>query len=489
MKRVLLYISLILSLISCKKDVDDTPAPVDIRVKDFIWKGLNYWYLWQSDVPNLADNRFASSVALTNSTSRSYVEFLTGYSDSETLFYSLLNQYGTIDRFSYITDNYTELEESFQGVSLSSGMNFGLSRYGGDNSTAVLGFVRYVLPGSSAETQGVKRGDVFLSVNGTPLTLENYSSLLFNEETSMTIDINKIQKVNNQPTIISTGTSITMTKSKITENPIFIKKVLSIDNHKIGYLMYNSFIANFDTELNEAFAYFKSEGVTSLVVDLRYNGGGSIQSAVYLSSMITGQFTGEIFAKERWNSKLQPVIESSSDKGENRFVNTITKSGTSASINSLQLSKVYILTSRRTASASELVINGLKAYIEVVQIGETTVGKNQGSITVYDSPTGFTKNNINPGHKWAMQPLVLKIENAKGEGDYTSGLTPNQKVTDDLINFGTLGDETEPLLAKTIELITGNSSTDKVLSTKSTFPANFFIDSKSFDIGSNGMYK
>ncbi|MDO4229751.1 MAG: S41 family peptidase [Capnocytophaga sp.] len=491
MKKMYLFSLLFISILSCKKDNDD-PAPntnnsssdtLNLGIKDFIWKGLNSYYLWQSDVSNLADNRFASNVSETTLQTSSYVDFLNGYNSPDALFYGLLYKYEEIDRFSFITEDYTELERSFQGISLSTGMDFVLSRYG--QSDGVLGIVRYVIPGSSAEQQGVKRGDIFLSVDGTALNLTNYQQLLFNDKTSMTIDINYVERINGSLTIVSANNTVTMTKTEITENPILIKSVFERGNKKIAYLMYNSFVANFDEALNEAFGEFKNQGVTDLVLDLRYNGGGRISSAIYLASMITGQFTGQVFAKERYNSKLQPLFKE--EQITNYFVNKIyIDQNTSLPLNSLNLSKVYILTTERTASASELVINGLKPYIDVVQIGGVTTGKNQGSITLYDSPSGYDKNGINPNHKWAMQPLVLKIENSAGVGDYTNGLTPNISIEEDLANFGVLGNENEPFLSRAIQAITG---TGKYLPQPALMPMKPIVDSKSFNFAANEMYK
>ena len=129
-------------------------------------------------------------------------------------------------------------------------------------------------------------------------------------------------------------------------------------------------------------------------------------------------------------------------KREYNFENNI--SGTP--IQTLNLPKVYILTSKRTASASELIINGLKPYLTVIQIGDKTVGKNLASITLKDKTQGS---------KWAMQPIVLRSENAAGFGHYETGLVPNFEIKEDVRNLGTLGDENEPLLAKALELITG----------------------------------
>ena len=117
--------------------------------------------------------------------------------------------------------------------------------------------------------------------------------------------------------------------------------------------------------------------------------------------------------------------------------------------------KVYDLTSRSTASASELVINGLKSHIQVVQIGDKTTGKNVGSVTLYDSPN-FGKNGANPNHKYAMQPLVLKIANKDNFGEYQQGLQPTFSQIENLGDLGVLGNPDEPLLSTAINQILAN---------------------------------
>ena len=248
--------------------------------------------------------------------------------------------------------------------------------------------------------------------------------------------------------------------------------------------MYNAFIANYNKELNEAFAEFKAAGATDLVLDLRYNGGGSIDTAVYLASMIAGQHQGQLFVKEKWNTKMQAVANLQGATVQ--YLTDKMKDGTP--IHSLQLSKLYVLTTERTASASELVINGLKPYMPITQIGQTTVGKNQGSITIYDyiDKAGKVKN---PKHKWAMQPIVLSIENAKGFSDYTKGLVPDIPMEEDLANIGTLGDPTEPFLAEAIAQITGSRSSARA--NRATTPIYYEVLTTSKDayFGYNEMYK
>jgi C-terminal processing protease CtpA/Prc len=212
--------------------------------------------------------------------------------------------------------------------------------------------------------------------------------------------------------------------------------------------MYNGFYASYDTQLNAAFGSLISQNVTDLVLDLRYNSGGSINSATKLASMITGQFTGQLFAKQQWNAKAQSYYENNNPNSLlNKFI---------GGLNSLNLNKVYVLTTKGTASASELVINCLKPYIDVIQIGDVTVGKNVGSITLYDSPTFVSKTDINPNHKYAMQPIVLKIVDKNGFGDYTSGITPNTLISENLNNLGVLGQVDEPYLNEAINQIIAN---------------------------------
>lgn len=438
-KAILLFF---LVFTSCEKQ-DDNYVPENLQVNDFIWKGLNLYYLWQTDEPDLADNRFGNQTELNN--------FLSDYSNPNDLFQHLLNkpisqfpQSEAIDRFSVLFSDYSQLEGILSGTTLNDGMDFGL-KYKGNSSNEIFGWVRFVLPNSDAATKNVQRGMIFYAINGTTLTDTNYRSLL--NLNNYTINLANYDN----GAITPNGQSITLTKSVLSENPVYLTKVIESGSHKIGYLMYNGFYSQYESQLNAAFGQLKSQGITDLVLDLRYNSGGSIATAGRLASMITGQYVGQIFGKQQWNAKAQAYFnENNPSELIDLFPSTI---GNGQAINSLNLNKVYVLTSKSTASASELVINGLKPYIDVIQIGDVTVGKNVGSITLYDSPT-FTKSDINPKHKYAMQPLVLKITNKNNFGDYTNGLQPNISITENYDNLGVLGETTEPLLSAAITKIT-----------------------------------
>jgi len=465
LKFTLLAFIALITFASCE-DMDDVAAPPAQEINDFIWKGMNLYYLWQADVPNLADKRFTNQAELN--------VFLTGYSKPEDLF-DALRVDKSIDRFSWIVSDYLELEGMLQGTTKNDGMDFGLYRKA-TNSDDIFGWVRYIIPNSNASTKDIKRGAIFYGVNGTQLTVSNYQTLLINAEN---YTLNLADYDNGK--ITPNGKSVQLTKTELTENPILVNNVIENGGHKIGYLMYNGFYPNYDTQLNEAFGTLKTQGITDLVLDLRYNSGGSVLTATRLASMITGQFTDKVFSKQRWNDKINAYFETENPEAlKNLFTNKIDD----APINSLNLTKIYILTSKSTASASELVINGLKPYIDVVQIGDITTGKNVGSITVYDSPT-FGKENRNPNHRYAMQPLVLKIVNADDFGDYFNGLNPTYALKENLADLGILGNNTEPLLSTAIGKITG---TAKMIKTNKGKVYPYFEDAKSINGLQNQMY-
>ncbi|MFS4492142.1 S41 family peptidase [Maribacter sp. 2308TA10-17] len=473
-------------LIACSKNSDDfaIPPTVDaepnagVDVEDFMWKVMNYWYFWQEEVPDLADSRFPISEQGT----LDYTEFLLSEADPADFFNNKLKF--TEDRFSFFSDDYTTLTNSLSGISNSNGLKFGLIRFTGSDD--VFGVVRYIVAGSDAATKDINRGDLFTGVNGETLTTSNFRDLLFGEATTYTLNMATIE--GDEVTPNDEEVSLTKTQG-LTENPIFLDKIFEIDGKKIGYLVYNGFVNEFDEQLNEVFNSFKSGGVDNLVLDMRYNPGGSVNTATMLSSMIYGTNTNDVFIRARYNNKYQSVLERNNVEVRSFFLDKTTK-GTG--INTLNLSKVYILTTSGTASASELVINGLTPYMEVVQIGDVTRGKNEFSITMVDDRENRyvwnpeRRNQIKRGNNWAIQPLVGRNENSAGFSDYTSGLAPNFELKEDLSNMGVLGDQNEPLLAKAIELITGATSGKRDFTVK--MPAEIFMGSEMFTPLKDNMY-
>lgn len=438
--RTLLLTSIVLfTLTSCFEDLDDN-AIATSEINDFVWKGMNAVYLYKPEIPDLANNRFV--------TNEDYANYLNSFSTPESLFESLKYLPNSVDRFSRIYSNYFDLQNQLGGTTLNNGIEFNLYLVPG-SETEVYGAITLVLNNSVADNLGLERGQIFRGIDGVNLTTNNYVSLL--SQTSYTLNFGDYND-NGTPepeddSISLNNESASLTKVAYTENPVHKTEILNVGSTTVGYLMYNGFNANFNNALNAAFGQFQAANIDELVIDLRYNGGGSVQTAAYMGSMVTGQFTGEIYSKLFYNDNL-----SNNDKNY-LFTNTIEGVG---AINSLNLTRVYVLTTnRRTASASELVINSLKPYIQVIVIGENTVGKTQASVTVYDSPTLFSEENANPGHLYAMQPLIANSTNVNDQLVPSNGLTPDIDITEIPFTLGVLGDANEPLLAAALEHISG----------------------------------
>lgn len=446
-KTVLLTLLFSTFFVSCSTDQDDekppvvepTPTAIDLTVENFVYRGMNDIYLYKSDVPVLADDYFASQTEKN--------DFLDNYASPEDLFYDGLT--ASQDRFSFIVDDYIELENSFSGISKTNGLSYGLVRYC-QGCSEVFAYVRYILPNTPAATSGLKRGDIINRIDGQQITDQNFGQLFAPD--SFTVGLATL----GDGSITPTEQTFELTKiANYNTNPVFIAKTIEVEGQNVGYLMYNSFTSDYDPQLNAAFGQFKADGVTDLILDLRYNGGGSVRTATDLASMITGQFPGELFMKEVWNAEYQAYFESTEERKKRLFNNFNTTLKTGELINSLNLNQVYVITTSRSASASELVINGLIPYIDVVQVGETTTGKFQASVTLYDSDN-FGRNNANPNHTYAIQPLVLKSVNSAGVSDYINGLAPDIEISENIRDLGVLGELSDPMLSAAVNTILGN---------------------------------
>jgi C-terminal processing protease CtpA/Prc len=221
-------------------------------------------------------------------------------------------------------------------------------------------------------------------------------------------------------------------------------------------------MSNYDNQLNAVFAKFKKEGIQNLILDLRYNGGGSLKSAVYLASMIYTTDTTALFNKNSYNVELEKyILENEGKDAMNEYFAAKIEASDDAheeAINSLSLKSIYILTTSGTASASEILINDLKPYMKVTMIGENTYGKYVGSITIKD----YDRNDkLNPNHKWALQPIIMKSTNKNGVSDFYNGLTPDIKMEEDITNLLPFGNTEETLLKAAIEKIKGTTSVRK----------------------------
>ena len=299
--------------------------------------------------------------------------------------------------------------------------------------------------------------------------------------------------------IIPNGKEVELSKSVLQINPIFIEDIIETNGRKIGYLMYNRFLDEFDGELNEVFGRFQAEGITDLVLDFRYNPGGSVLTAQRIASMVYDDNPETIFSTSVSNEKYKKVVYSANNpNGERYFQDRIVITDQEKNelyndaLKTLNLDKVYIIALYSSASASELVINSLAPYMDVIHVGDTTRGKNEFSNTFVDAPSnGYfyhpsIVDKINPDNSWAIQPLTGRSANADGFFEYTEGLYPDVVLEEDLGDLGVLGEPNERLLARAIQEITG-ASAKRDFSAKN--PINEFTNNNMFLPTKDNMYE
>jgi C-terminal processing protease CtpA/Prc len=228
----------------------------------------------------------------------------------------------------------------------------------------------------------------------------------------------------------------------------------SSEYHKIGYIVYNFFSdddgdssMSYVRELNDVFAKFKSEGIDDLILDLRYNSGGSISTAVSLAGMISNRkHQSDVFLYYDYNADINTLFQQK--YGEEAFKEYFYDYAylfddegigyPQFKINKLGLKRLYVITTGRTASASETIINGLSPYIDVVVVGERTYGKNVGSATFIDE--------TNTDNKWGMQPIIVRLANKNKFSDYADGFSPDVEADEFSAKFRPLGDVNETML-------------------------------------------
>ena len=426
------------AFVSCNDD-DLAPDPEEpsehLEVNNWILENMREYYYWNNVIPAEPDKSLDPE-------SFFYSELLNGdyvKEDGEWVYQS------GEDKFSWM-QNIDELSDGLSGRFESFG--YEVQAYVLQDNNTIFGRVLYTYRNSPAAEAGLERGNVITKVNGQELDRSNYVSLLYGQE-QQTLTLGT---VNEDFTAINDTASLSeISSAEIQEEPVFLDSVYTISGKKIGYLVYNSFIpapagspanaTTFDDQVDDIFGSFKTMGVNELVLDLRYNLGGSIASAANLASLISpsGVNSEDIFALYEWN---QDIEDSQSDNNEFQESKRVHFRNEANKLNTLQ--KIYVLVSRRTASASELIINGLRPYMEVVTIGdENTLGKNVGSVTIEDEEGEI---------EWGLQPIVIKIYNSENQSDYANGFAPNHRVDENWLLFG---DINESFLGEALNLITG----------------------------------
>ena len=356
-------------------------------------------------------------------------------------FYKLLNNE---DKWSFITDDLKSLESSFEGVETAFGYSLAFGEF--SNTGNIFAVVEYVYPNTPASEAGIARGDIIVEMSGNDITKDNYTDLLNAANLNLSFGILGAGGISIDPKTVN------IVAKELNLNPVLISNVVEHGNKKIGYLFYAQYIGEFNPSLDKAFQLFKDEGITDLVVDLRYNPGGGVDAAQYLCSSIAPLNVvnnEETLVTFQWNDKYQEEFQSNNDVDNLKisFINTTSVK--------LGLDRVYFLTGTGTASASELSITGLKPYMGVTTIGETTYGKYTASQTI--KPEYYYRNasDYRDFSNWGIQPIIARFANSLGVTDFKDGFAPDVPVEEDLFSGIPLGSMEDPLFKAALETITG----------------------------------
>lgn len=271
--------------------------------------------------------------------------------------------------------------------------------------------IKLVLKNSPAFNSGLERGMMITKINGKAITAANAEELTSSIKDQTVIELTVGNWKNGA---VTDEKNIQVYYGYSLEQPVE-SKIFEKNGKKTGYLYIYDFPDGITPVLSQKFAAFKAAGVQELILDLRYNYGGSVSSAAALCTLIpAGISASSSFITYKGNKNGGEV--------KRTFAQQITYDPNALDFNTLRanalgLNKVYILTSNSTASASEIVINNLKPYMQVIQVGDVTLGKDMAGFIVEDKrkPKKIS---------WQLHPVIYKVFNANGEGEYSNGIMP-----------------------------------------------------------------
>jgi C-terminal processing protease CtpA/Prc len=373
LRSAFLLIMVLFALASCKKEEDDTIELVNQEIYEL----MKVVYLWNTTLP-------ASVNPGSYATPNDFMEEL---------------RYDEYDRWSVVItkEEYNQYFE--EGIMIGHGFMAGLDE--GENIRIAL-----VYPTTQAYEEGIRRGWIVSKINGTVATPANFFELQGEAELGVTntftfIDLN------------GTTINITLSKEEIEISPVVHYEVLEQGTDRIGYLVFQDFIETANEQLDRVFESFHLAGINEIIVDLRYNGGGSVEVAEHLASWLIGRdFADQPLIHYQHNLNLAASEDT-----------TINITGNPAG---LSLNRVFFIGTQHTASASELMIKGLEPYVESVLAGSNTHGK----------PVGMYAFEFRD-YDYVVLPVCFKYTNADYEGDFYEGLSPSLPAEDDLTrDFG-----------------------------------------------------
>lgn len=407
----LVFLTIIISLIfsSCKKTEEPqvNTGLTDAMARDSLYYLMRQWYYWYDKMPAVTKENYKDPYELMDAM-----------------------RYQPLDKWSFVAD-YNEFIAEMEGTFVGHGIRIGID----DGLKARIAMIYNKSP---LYLSGVRRGWIVKTINGYDISkiIQDGDATAYNTalgpSTAGITNTFIFQRPNGSDTTISS------TKTSFTVNSVLLYDTLHLASGITGHLVFESFIQPSTEELLTAFKFFETNNIKDLILDLRYNSGGYLYVAQDLASKIAGIAafnSGSVFAMLSYNNKNQDQ--------------NITYKFTDPQVN-LSFNRLIVISSRLTASASEAVMNGLKPYMDIIGIGDTTTGK----------PVGM--NGWAVGKTYFYWPVTFKMVNKNNEGDYFDGIAPAEIVSDDITHD--FNDRNELCLKEAIHYLETGSITKRGIS-------------------------
>jgi len=374
---------IILLIWSCTQKDEIIPDPQSNKVRGAIFDSMEEWYYWNEELPasiNSAD-----------------------YSSNEEFLNAIT--FKPLDRFSYLTTQEA-FNNAFVGKNAGHGFGFAF------DATEKL-YLTFVYDESPAGKDGWQRGWEITGINGKAIAAYKNASGSYDFQ----LGTSDPGITNSFSFKLPDGSTTTRTnvKAEYQSNSVLHQQVIELEGKKVGYWVYQSFKATVgqsptkSLEVDESMVFFEAAGINELIIDLRYNGGGSVAVAEQINNyLIQSSNTGKLMYTNKLNSLKTDLQKSVNFK----------KGG------NLNLDKLIFITSRGTASASELVINSLDPYFNITLVGDNTFGKPVGSFPLSSYNNTLKENNVE------LVPITFATANSEGKAEYFDGFPADFAVGD-----------------------------------------------------------